>query len=1032
MKLPILLALLAISGLSTGAEIQVTISKPESDRIAWTSLANYRLAQDPKRLGKAIIAEALFSAYENSDRSPLAADRLARDYNLMSERFDKEALLAESASQYRLDSTPFRYADMALEMAKSIPGGSPWVSWTAPFGKALLNDGRLAFEEQLGPYAQLQAQKNTYSKNARAQAGLDLFLTETHKRATADPLLAALVDRTLGPSFNGSVRDSAEQILRRNPDLQNFASTKQIYNLLNGSLGKNGTLVVSSLKLESTMKSIQGDLHGLLERERERAKAAKLDQLPGAGNKTLLSPEEISGYLERQKQYKSYLATVGSLSQIFQFIDPKAGEAFGKVGGAYVNIAQSIDQYQLSIKTGDSFMGSLSLAGGLFSSLSSVMSLFAGPSIHQIILEQVRELRKEVAVLRQELHARFDRVDRSLNQIFETMLIEFSHLTEKVDNVAADVQSLLIQVSRLERQIDKSEKMTRAHIDSLMKRKFTDEEWGCRSGLDPLLGRGIGWKKYQDCLNTYLRCAVQHSTDQLATGEMPARSTSKNITLDVLSMGLPSHWTQNVLWLSFSPYAGAIVDTLVNPDLYGYCANGYVTIATSQPEFLKHIDPGATSQIQATGAAYSQMVRQLRLKTEPNAAPTVFHKLLEDYNHTVNGFVLAQQKDKADFRKEMAAGYDVTLPDNDVTRQTATPDRDRYTPTSVEPCAGAALLPKMDKTVTLTMPSRAAIETLRTQIPRSALLMADLVAPKELETCYSSVRWVLGTCPENRAMSEKGLTKVEHQGCLAPIEIVFSIKWHGKELRSFSVVTKSKFPYSLIKHTHVSEHFSRTLGKDTVASYKREDFDNGWDPKTFEPFTTGAFLATKVQEVWKAEAVSLFVDPYDSATVDGQLKQEAMEAVTAYRQKLQRYLYEQLEIVKPSSDPELVTTGDSFKAVTVRYNLLVTYLQMLFPVEYLRNDALRAGLIGSRTPLLGKDTARHLTDLMADGTLAKAMKERTDALEKILAEISTPNAAVGLEPVETNLQYFSQVQQRLRPMVTVGAALENLRRKTTP
>ena len=161
----ILLGILCLSSLVLGADGQGTATKAQVDKIAWMLDAKHALAQEPKNLGKIVIAESLLANWEVSDRSQSTADHLNREYNRLVAQYETEVSVAESAKNFKLNPAPFKYAEIALDVTATLgtaTTGSPGWQQAAPIGKAVLNGAKTAFEEEMGPAAQLHAQKKLF------------------------------------------------------------------------------------------------------------------------------------------------------------------------------------------------------------------------------------------------------------------------------------------------------------------------------------------------------------------------------------------------------------------------------------------------------------------------------------------------------------------------------------------------------------------------------------------------------------------------------------------------------------------------------------------------------------------------------------------------------------------------------------------------------------------------------------------------------------------------------------------------------
>ncbi len=90
-----------------------------------------------------------------------------------------------------------------------------------------------------------------------------------------------------------------------------------------------------------------------------------------------------------------------------------------------------------------------------------VMSLFGPdqPAPDQMILEEIGKLRQQVGELRNEMHDRFDRVDRQLDSIYTTMQTRFDLIDVqlgKINGSLADIQDTLMTLDNTLARIERN------------------------------------------------------------------------------------------------------------------------------------------------------------------------------------------------------------------------------------------------------------------------------------------------------------------------------------------------------------------------------------------------------------------------------------------------------------------------------------------------------------------------------------------------------------------------------------------------
>ncbi|MCB0189645.1 MAG: hypothetical protein KDE31_35485, partial [Caldilineaceae bacterium] len=153
---------------------------------------------------------------------------------------------------------------------------------------------------------------------------------------------------------------------------------------------------------------------------------------------------------------------VDALAKFVRRYDPELGDRISVVGNSAVKIAESVLQIGLGVAQLAS--GSVSVIGviggvsSIVTGVSGLASVFKNknggstPPIEEIILQEIRKLQQQVTQLREEMHERFDRIDRTLNLIMDTLVIRF----DQIDQNVADLQRQLLAVDALLHQLSQN------------------------------------------------------------------------------------------------------------------------------------------------------------------------------------------------------------------------------------------------------------------------------------------------------------------------------------------------------------------------------------------------------------------------------------------------------------------------------------------------------------------------------------------------------------------------------------------------
>jgi hypothetical protein len=182
--------------------------------------------------------------------------------------------------------------------------------------------------------------------------------------------------------------------------------------------------------------------------------------------------------------------SIRGLAVLASFVSPEHGRVVGKVGGAAIDVAESIHRFRLPDGTAGK-IGKLALAANLLDAAGTIMSFF-GPDANKLILEQLVELRKEVQQLRREMHERADHTDRLVMRVLNDMHDRFNALEgqlrsgfnrveEKLDGVRQTQNWIAERLDDLEargarRRADEKRNRFLQQIEPAFVELFTDEK----------------------------------------------------------------------------------------------------------------------------------------------------------------------------------------------------------------------------------------------------------------------------------------------------------------------------------------------------------------------------------------------------------------------------------------------------------------------------------------------------------------------------------------------------------------------------
>jgi hypothetical protein len=204
-----------------------------------------------------------------------------------------------------------------------------------------------------------------------------------------------------------------------------------------------------------------GQVAIVLEHESEHARArlaANAAACPVTAQSTC-TPEQQQAAKDaakaEQKDADVGAAAAKILGALARIGDQKTGEKIEKAASAWFSIITAINKYSVAVggmSAADAIESAAAfvMTGDILGAIVTLVGLFgeSTPSLDQQILDQVKEMRKEIRALHQDMQQSFQRVETQLNTIFAVMINEFDRLNATlVGNTAAlsNIQNQLAQ-----------------------------------------------------------------------------------------------------------------------------------------------------------------------------------------------------------------------------------------------------------------------------------------------------------------------------------------------------------------------------------------------------------------------------------------------------------------------------------------------------------------------------------------------------------------------------------------------------------
>ena len=338
---------------------------------------------------------------------------------------------------------------------------------------------------------------------------------------------------------------------------------------------------------------------------------------------------------QRQKEIDAANASIYILSTFVGFSDPERAHQMQVIGSSTVQIVDSLNKFAAA-----DALTSIALSGNVLGAAMNVVSLFKrqGPSPDQQILRGIAEIKTMLNQIRGEMHTRFDRVDKSLNKIYETMTDRFNQINLTLGELQGDVDEIQRTLLDVQADVHRLERKVFAFLDAGFRRDL-NEQINLVIGYRETFGQPIPWSTYLPAENKFFTWATANAKDELSSGSAGRGYDDSSLFTELNSQPTESNlnYLNQYLGIKFvsaglPPFAEA---RLANPRDWALAANAYLELALEAPMFFRQIAAWRLDNIRSVGTEISTAIENITLASNgtnrPIANRALFNALLANY-----------------------------------------------------------------------------------------------------------------------------------------------------------------------------------------------------------------------------------------------------------------------------------------------------------------------------------------------------------------------------------------------------------------
>lgn len=480
--------------------------------------------------------------------------------------------------------------------------------------------------------------------------------------AKKNPEFAGAFDEFFGDSLNASILDDAKKILENNPDLPFPTEIK-------GKINADGTLTISLDELKAISADEFEKIHTSIDDiqetlvEIDKQQDVIVDYIKDQELKAKHQELAKKKAAENQLKLDAAKASVTILSTLIGQIDPKLGKQVSTIGTSTIQVGEALNGWLKAISglKGLNKVFNLStvvMTGNVLTAVMNVVSLFgeSKPTPEQMILEEIGKLRQQVNQLRQEMHTRFDRIDRSLNAIYTTMQQRFDLIDVQLGRINGDVIEVQQSLVALDLSLSRIERNNFEFLNALGRRPLLDAVNGGlgyeeRTGvLMPYQPDFIGFE------NTLHGWGTIHAFDAVNAGPTQRDYSDGQILAELGAYPLDSNINYLNGWLLVHGLPPLAEERLASPRDWLFASRAYSQLGLEWPEHMRRVDPQRQAALDEIGVDLEQAMLNISTVQTPTGSignTLLFSTVITLYQEKLNLMDSSIQAVENGFLKEV-------------------------------------------------------------------------------------------------------------------------------------------------------------------------------------------------------------------------------------------------------------------------------------------------------------------------------------------------------------------------------------------
>jgi hypothetical protein len=389
-----------------------------------------------------------------------------------------------------------------------------------------------------------------------------------YEQARAKPAVArAIDDGPIAESLGVRTTQDAATIL-------GLVELEPLTTLVVSRAQPGGGILVTRGDIDATLASVGSTMTGLtgsyatnvvaVNKAQEKATEESDGDIPKDDKKLSEFEKAIKEAEKKQKELDNILkkatkgvkGTFGVLSFVAgQFGDQDLAGSIDEYANVLVKILDATREFsddaisvakviaKLDDVTKDQIL--LGAAVGLNFALIAVVIQMSGlfakeKPVTQVILEQLKEVRKQIVNLRDEMRVRFDRIEKRLNKVFVGILNRLAELDFDLGKIEGNVDELQLALYDLQSELQRLNRNVQAFLEAANRRELVEAINGFLRFRERT-GEDLNLEGFRTAENEFFSWGHDHAKDQLQAGLEQRSFTDETIFDEITSVPLATN-----------------------------------------------------------------------------------------------------------------------------------------------------------------------------------------------------------------------------------------------------------------------------------------------------------------------------------------------------------------------------------------------------------------------------------------------------------------------------------------------------------